>query len=232
MATFFNFHPAMVARAVPDVWEYATPEQLVDARLTAAGDALERIMGEEVHGPALRRTADLADRAADACETVGRSLAASNAGIQRSPVAHLALWQALTTLREHRGDGHVATLVGRGIAPCEALVLQGATGRSPIEALRTHRGWSRAEWSAAVESLRSRGWLNAAETISEAGAGVHDEIERDTDHLALGPFRALGDDATADLIAGLRPLAAWVMSAGAVPTANLMGVPWPPIQVQ
>ncbi|MGZ8734009.1 MAG: SCO6745 family protein [Acidimicrobiia bacterium] len=231
-ATFFNFHPAMVSRAVPDVWDHATPEQLLDARLGAAGDTLERILGDEVRAPALGRTADLAGRAADACDTAGRALAAANAGIGRSAVPHRALWQALTTLREHRGDGHVAVLVGHAITPCEALVLQGATGRSPVDELRVHRGWSEEEWSEAVDALRVRGWLAADGSITDAGARVRHEVEHDTDHLALGPFRALGDDATDDLIAGLRPLAAWVMSAGAVPAANLMGMPWPPIQNQ
>lgn len=31
-ATFFNLHPAMVARALPDAWQIATPTEIVDAR--------------------------------------------------------------------------------------------------------------------------------------------------------------------------------------------------------
>ena len=231
-ATFFNFHPAMVSRAVPDVWTFATPEALLDARLRAAGEALERILGDEVHAPGVRRTAELAGRAADACDTVGRALAAANAGLPRSEVPHRALWQALTTLREHRGDGHVATLVARGVAPCEALVLQGATDRSPVDGLRERRGWSDAEWTDAETRLRERGWLDPDGSINESGAAVRDAIEADTDRLALGPYRVLGDDATDELVGGLRPLAAWIMSAGAVPAANLMGVPWPPEPVR
>jgi len=229
-ATFCNFHPTMVARAVPEVWDRAAPGQLLDARLGAAGEALERILGDEVRGPGLRRTSELAGRAADACDTVGRALAAANAGIARSSVPHLALWQAVTTLREHRGDGHVATLVGHEITPCEALVLQGATGRSPVDGLRAHRGWSEAEWSAATDALRTRGWLADDGAISRSGVEARDRVEAETDHLAVAPFRTLGEDATDDLIAGLRPLAAWVMSARAVPADNLMGLPWPPAQ--
>jgi hypothetical protein len=228
-ASFFNFHPAMVGRAVPDVWDRASPDQLLDARLVAVGDALERILGDEVGAPAVRRTADLAGRAADACDTVGRPLAAANAGITRSTVPHLALWQSLTTLREHRGDGHAVALLDHRIAPCEALVLQGATGRSPVDRLQTNRGWSDAEWSEAVDALRSRQWIDDDGAISEVGTRVRDEVEHDTDRLASGPYVLLGDDATDDLVAGLRPLAAWVMSAGAVPVDNLMGVPWPPV---
>ena len=28
-ATFFNFHPAMVARAIPDAWQLASPTQII-----------------------------------------------------------------------------------------------------------------------------------------------------------------------------------------------------------
>src|SRR3954454_5247872 len=45
-ATFFNFHTARVRRAVPDVWSRAAPEALVAARVRAAGDALERMLGD------------------------------------------------------------------------------------------------------------------------------------------------------------------------------------------
>src|SRR5882757_1786579 len=39
-ATFFNFAPAMVARSVPDVWSFATPATLLEARLSGATQAL------------------------------------------------------------------------------------------------------------------------------------------------------------------------------------------------
>src|SRR5437660_1842811 len=32
-ALFFNFSPTMVARAIPDLWQYATPAALLDARI-------------------------------------------------------------------------------------------------------------------------------------------------------------------------------------------------------
>jgi hypothetical protein len=42
-ATFFNFHPAMVARAIPDAWTFATPEAVLDARRQSAARALRRL---------------------------------------------------------------------------------------------------------------------------------------------------------------------------------------------
>src|SRR5438046_111476 len=34
-ALFYNFHPQMVARAIPDAWTLATPAALLDARIAA-----------------------------------------------------------------------------------------------------------------------------------------------------------------------------------------------------
>ncbi|GAA1602475.1 hypothetical protein GCM10009804_68700 [Kribbella hippodromi] len=42
-AVFYNFHPAMVGRSVPDAWSYATPEQLLELRLAAVDAAVRRL---------------------------------------------------------------------------------------------------------------------------------------------------------------------------------------------
>src|SRR3954462_11500623 len=48
IATFFNFEPAQVRRAMAGVWDIVTPAALLDARRDAAGAALRRILGAEV----------------------------------------------------------------------------------------------------------------------------------------------------------------------------------------
>jgi hypothetical protein len=138
------------------------------------------------------------------------------------------LWQALTSIREHRGDGHIDRLVEAGVSPSEALVLQAATGRSPEDGLRSHRGWSADEWSAAAASLAARGLVDDEMRITAAGVELRQAIEDDTDRLAAPIVAAIGDDAADELISQLRPLADAVMAAGAVPANNNMGVPWPP----
>src|SRR5947209_15383978 len=43
---FYNFHPSLVQRAVPDVWDVASPEQFVHTRLSGVDGALRRMLGE------------------------------------------------------------------------------------------------------------------------------------------------------------------------------------------
>ncbi len=227
-AAFYVFRPSMVERAIPDAWSYATPGKLVDARWSAMDLALRRVLGDALDSPAMQTAARLAREAVESGDFDGRVLGRANAALTPPPEPHLTLWQALATLREHRGDGHVLSLVAHGVRPCEALVLQAATGRSPAEGLKANRGWTGEEWSAASEALVERGWLDADGAVTASGAAARDDIEGETDRLAAAALAGLGRARTMDMIDALRPLAERVMDRGAVPEANNMGVPWPP----
>jgi len=227
-ALFYNFHPQMVARAIPDAWTYATPNALLEARLVSMDAALRRVFGEDViTSPSMSRAAELATAAAS-CDMPGRPVGAANQGVLEPDEPHLRLWQALTTIREHRGDGHVARLVDAGVYPSEALVLQALTGRSPEVGLRSNRGWSDEEWTAAADSLRARGLVDDQTRITPAGAELREDIEEGTDRLAGAIVAAVGDEGADELVTLLKPLAEVVMAAGVVPAHNNMGVPWPP----
>jgi hypothetical protein len=120
-AAFFGFHPDRVARALPDAWTYTNPHDAVRVRLAGADAALRRLWGNvTVESQEVVDAADLAWQAASAADTAGRILAAANQALPRPAQPHLALWQATTTLREHRGDGHIAVLLARGVSPVQA----------------------------------------------------------------------------------------------------------------
>ena len=226
---FYNFHPQMVARAIPDAWTYATPDALLDARLVAMDAALRRVLGDQLIGsPLVARAAELAVAAVSGCDMSGRPIGTANQSLSVPNEAHLRLWQALTAIREHRGDGHVNQLVSAGISPSEALVLQAATGRSPEDGLRANRGWSSEDWSAAAASLMQRGLVDEDLRITTDGVALREAVEEGTDRLASAIVAGVGDDRAEELAGLLRPLAEAVMAQGAVPTHNNIGVPWPP----
>jgi hypothetical protein len=228
-ALFFNFAPAMVARAIPDAWGYASPAALLEARITAMDCALRRVLGDDaVRSADVARAAELATAAVAGCDMTGRAMGAANQAVTVPDEPHLRLWQALTAMREHRGDGHVRCLVRAGVTPTEALALQAATGRSPEDGLRSHRGWGDDDWAAAAHSLAERGLVDDGGRITAAGAELRQRIEDDTDRLAAPIIAPIGDGGAEELVALLRPLAAAVMDGGAVPPHNNMGVPWPP----
>ena len=226
-ATFYNFAPGFVARRVPEVWEVTDPATALAARLAGVDAAIRRVLGEE--WPACAAAAELAElltEAAGAVDAPGRPLAAANAGLPVPAEPHLAVWQFLTTLREHRGDGHDAALLQRGISGLGAHVLAAAAGRSAREWLTRARGWDDAAWDAAAGELATRGWLAGGELTAE-GAAVVAAVEADTDRLALGPWQALGDAHCDRLAELLTPVRRAVVAAELWPHANPIGAPDP-----
>jgi hypothetical protein len=226
-ATFVNFAPQFVARRVPAVWEAVRPEAALEARLAGVDAAVRRVLGEEWLGSdATVEAMGLATTAAAAVDAPGRPLAAANAAVVVPAEPHLVLWQALTTLREHRGDGHTVALVAREVDGVQAHVLAAAAGRSDRAWLQKARGWDDAAWDQAAGRLADRGWLDGGELTAQ-GLAMVTAIEADTDRLALGPWQALGAQGCDRLAELLRPVRRAVVAAGKWPSGNPIGVPEP-----
>ncbi len=224
-ATFFGFHRSRVERALPDAWDYTTPEQVLAARLDGAAEAITQIAPDPGR---LGDAADLLWDAAQATDNAGRPLAAANLALARPEPAAARLWQATATLREHRGDGHIAALVAMGVTPAQAHHLKIGAGESDSEALRTGRGFPDDEWQQGADVLRARGWLDEGGRLTEAGRQAHAEIEAVTDRLAAAPWDALGAAATAALLALIDPIARAVAHSGLIPWPNPVGLVWDP----
>ncbi|MEU0371067.1 hypothetical protein ABZ070_12540 [Streptomyces sp. NPDC006283] len=193
-AAFYNFNHELVAKHLPAVWDIASPEAVLGARLRAADTTLRRLLGDDViASPDLAEAAELALRAAEACTRHARPLYAAHADLPVPAEPHLAYWHATTLLREHRGDGHLAALLASGLDPLEALVSHTATGKgmAPRWILAT-RGWGRADWEAAQDRLRERGLLDAEGELTEAGTALRSELEDLTDRLDRAPYERLG----------------------------------------
>ncbi|MEU4441818.1 hypothetical protein AB0K14_16890 [Actinosynnema sp. NPDC050801] len=200
-AAFFNFHPRMVARALPDAWDVASPERYLQARLEGADLALRRML-ESLD---VAEAAELAGQAAEATPLAGRVLAAANRALPLPDEPHLALWQACTTLRESRGDGHVAALVAADLGPCEALVLFSADKDLAPAYMRRMRGWSEEEWREAEAALVERGLLDGG--LTPAGRALREDVERRTDEAATRPWDVLGPAGTARFVELTTPIA-------------------------
>jgi hypothetical protein len=224
-ATFYNFDPSRVARAIPDAWTIATPEAFLHTRLSGVDGALRRMLGDEViSGAHLAEAADLMRAAAEHAPIGGRPLAAANAALPWPAEPHLVLWQAATRLRESRGDGHVAALVAGGLDPCETLVLFGADTGLGADYLRAARGWSPAEWAAAQQRLVERGLLTEQAELTTEGAALRQRVEEQTDLAASRPWQQLGERRTERLAELLTPMALRIAQVNQFMEVNPMGL--------
>jgi hypothetical protein len=222
-ASFYNFAPSFVARALPSVWELIPPADALRVRREGAVAALGGLLaGRDAE---VKAAAGLLERALDGLDYSGRVLGAANAALPPVEDDDLGrLWQATTTLREHRGDGHFAAVLAAGLDGCEVLVLRCGLDmdRGTMQPIR---GWSDEQWDAAQARLVDRGLVDAGGVITEAGRDLRVTVERATDRAAERPWASLGDAGVAELVEVLTPLA--VACAAVVPYPSPIGVPRP-----
>jgi hypothetical protein len=223
-AVFYGFHPERARRALPDAWGFASAARSLEARLSGMDEAMHRLWGDAISSPAVAEAAGLAIAAASAANCAGRVLAAANQALPWPDAPHLALWQATTVLREHRGDGHNAVLISRQISPVQAHLLKAGSGESEEEALRVGRVWPDDVWAAEVAAMRSAGLLDDAGALTAAGKALHEDVEAATDAAAEQPWQALGEAGTERLAELLTPLARLVIESGTLPVPNPVGV--------
>jgi hypothetical protein len=215
MASFFTFAPAMVSRALPAVWELISPDEALAVRQAGAVAALHRLLADAD----VSVVADLMAFAVAELDCPGRVLAAANAtlALPDEPVARM--WHCATLLREHRGDGHFATLVAADIDGCESLALQAANGISR-DLVQPLRGWTDEEWDAAIARLVGRGLLTSDGAATAEGTAFSASIEERTDQAAARPWH--DPDLAAKLTAALTPIAR--ACAAEMPYPNPIGM--------
>ncbi|MCT2581721.1 SCO6745 family protein [Actinophytocola gossypii] len=222
VAAFAGFEPSMVAKALPEAWARATPAACLVARSEVSAAALRKVGVDEAVCATV--AAELGPVLA-AADGTGRPLHAANAclPLPDDPVA--ALWQVATTLREHRGDGHVAALVACGLSGLEALLLQVGFGRFPGSQLRSVRGWSEHAWDSAATGLADRGLLTGDGGLTAAGRELLAEVEERTDAASWrGGLSAVGEAGVDRLVEVLAPSVSALWASGVLPEINPTGL--------
>jgi hypothetical protein len=220
-ASFYNFAPTRVGKALPAAWDIASPSEVLRVRQDSAVAALRRYgITDDDAGAA----AELAEKAARSAPLDGRPLFAANVALDwpDEPVARL--WHAVTLLREQRGDGHVAVLSTLGVSGRESNVLHAAAGRVPKEMIMRSRDYDEEQWDHYRERLARRGLLDADGALTDAGRDLKRRIEETTDGLALSALDPLDDDEVERLFGSLTPITRKVVAAGDVPAATPMGL--------
>lgn len=216
-AMFAGFRPAMVTRALPDAWSHLPPAGCLALRVDAAAAALRRVGIDEGTCAA---AADRLEPVVAGLSVTGRPLAAANQSLALPDDPVERLWQATTTLREHRGDGHVAAIVANGLSGLEAHVLQVAAG----ESVWGSRGWTDDERADAEAGLRAGGLLDRSGGLTPAGAEVRARVEAMTDEASWrGGLAALGAEGVDEMVALLQ--AATRAAEGVVYYPNPIGLP-------
>lgn len=223
-AMFSGFAPFLVDRALPAVWSVVTPEQVIEARYVGAETTLRAIIPDQ---SAIEAAAEALTPLRVGLDTIGRPLSAAYAALPLESDPYRRLWQVAGTLREHRGDGHVAALVTLEISGITTLLLRSGVDLDATS-MQKARGWTDDEWAAEAGRLVDRGLLTMDHRITPAGAALLDRAEQLTNRLAVGALARLSEEEVRGVAARLFPIANAVSSL--FPYPNPIGMPasWNP----
>ena len=224
-ATFFNFHPARVRRAIPEAWTYANPDELLASRADTAASSLRRLLSHQLAETTASLVLPLLEEVIFEATTSGKPLFAGNKDVPRPADPVAALWQAATTLREHRGDCHVSLLAAAGLSGLEALVLFSLSEGIEARLFLDRRGWSTDDWQGAIDDLGARELTSSDGQLSAKGRELRARIEQETDELASAPYARLPEGELEDLVTNLERAASPIESSGEIPFPNPMGLP-------
>src|SRR5215510_2409420 len=203
-SAFFNFNRTTIDRLIPLTWQRVSFDDVLATQNAVLDrvfrDALAPMAGDDLTElAALCRVTTLA--AIQHAE--GRPLCAGIAALPLPPKDdHMMVWHAGRLLREHRGDGHVATLLVEGLDRVEALVVHAAMLPQMRDGLRTSRRWRRPQWEDAIVDLRQKGWLTDDElpTFTPEGRERREWLERRTDELAAIAYEPIGNEGVERMI--------------------------------
>jgi hypothetical protein len=201
-AAFYSFSPDLIGQVIPRAWTLASVEQIITARWRVADTALRRMLGDRIGSPEIEQAAGLVKRATDGLSVSGRPLFAGHTELAWPDEPHLRLWLGTSLLREYRGDGHLAALTAAELNGVEAHISFIATGRSFTPAAgQAGRGWTDEQWAAGIDGLRRRGILTDGPelALTPAGAQLRDDVEAQTNRLAMPAWRQLGEEDTETL---------------------------------
>ena len=215
VATFGVFNPAVVLPSVEEGWSKTDAATILAARERGAIAGLRRML-PDVDESQLARATELMRRAADAAPTAGRPLFAGlrSLGFPGDPIGDM--WRAADTLREHRGDSHVAAWVAHGIDAVEITLLTELWWGIRINSYVKTRGWGPDDVDAALVRLRTRGLIDDDNAFTAEGERIRASIEDATDDGERQVVEALGNDAE-ELFGLLRPWTKAVLEAKGYP---------------
>lgn len=234
-AAFHAFPAGLLRRVLTPVWDEVSPHEVIDATHRAIPRYAAASLGI-VDPVAVRRVGDLLSGAIGELDMAGRPLAAGNQAIAAPDEPWARLWRAWTTLREYRGDAHVAVLVAHDLGVDEAQVLSATwkPDQVDVELLRRSRRLDDERWVRACEALRDRALLEGDGSapgdarLTAAGRALRDEIEHRTDEASSRVWRSMSAAQCADVYDLTRSLSEPLVDAGLAVPKSAVGAPWPP----
>jgi hypothetical protein len=190
-AAFAVFNPAAVVPAVQWAWTKVEAVTICAARTRGGVAQLERVLGPTPDG--LARATDLMARSVEPLRPEGKPLFAGlrGLGLPGDPLGDM--WRLADTLREYRGDAHIAAWTSAGLDATEIGLLTELYWRIPLRTYIRTRAWSDDDLDDAEGRLLARELLVDGALTTE-GRALREQIEAATDAQCQVIVDTLGSD--------------------------------------
>jgi hypothetical protein len=190
-AAFGVFNPAVVVPAVAWAWTKVDAATICTARTRGGVAQLGRVLGPAPGG--LARATDLLARAVEPLRPEGKPLFAGLRGQGLPGDALGDMWRLADTLREYRGDAHIAAWTSAELDATEVGLLTELYWRMPLRSYIRTRAWSDADLDDAEGRLVERGLLSDG-ALTPEGRALRERVEVSTDAQCQVIVETLGDD--------------------------------------
>ncbi len=229
-AAFHGFALERLQDGLTSAWEVTSPATVIESTHAAISVMAQRVFADSQNLQEIAQVGELLATLVSNLDVSGRPLAAGNKAVTSPDEPWAKLWRAWNTLREYRGDAHVATLVANNLTVDEAQVLSATWGAAKydVDLLRATRGLDDSRWEVAQTQLQERGLLNPDASISAAGIGLREDIELRTDHACMNAWNQLSEAELESVRSCTYKLSAHIIEAGLFPVRSAVGAPWPP----
>jgi hypothetical protein len=186
-ATFGVFDPGLISAVYEAGVACAGRDEILAARADGGAASVAAVATDD-------ECADIADPLLEALagvDVLGRPLFAALRSLPLPTTPSGRLWRAAELVREHRGDAHLAALVGAGLDAVEANVLTERWLGFGLGEYSATRGFGPEALDAAVKRLRGRGWM-AGNDLTDVGRRARVGVEAATDAGQASLVSALG----------------------------------------
>lgn len=212
-AAFGVFNPEAVVPSVDMGWHKVDAPTICAARTHGGVAQLARVLGPEPDG--LARATELLRAAVAPLRPEGKPLFAGllALGPPGDPLGDM--WRLADTLREYRGDAHIAAWTSAGLDATEVGLLTELYWGLPMRTYVRTRAWTDEQLDAAQARLLERGLIDG-DALSAAGRALRESIEAATDAQCAVIVETLGER-TGELVGLLAPWGEAIRAAGGYP---------------
>lgn len=176
VATFGVFEPGLLMAVYDQARSTASRDDVLAAREQGAVESLVSLVSDA-------DAAAIADPLLDALaalDGMGRPLFSALRGLPLPVSPHGRLWRSAELVREHRGDGHLATCVAAGLDAVTSNVLTELWLGYDLGAYSGTRGFAGEQLATTLAMLEAGGWV-ADGALTDAGRTRRLSIEQQTD---------------------------------------------------